>query len=153
MDRAVAAARSLWDTLQPDLPGIIAIVIAVLTMVLLICIGRNLAADERQWAKQEGMVGGLGPGLGSAYPGPGGLYPVTRADLAAVVSPATMTLYSDPHGHGRPLTPPSSCSSLGAPPVVENVPYDGRWLSARAGWSYGPMSGQHGLVGIGSPAN
>jgi len=148
MDRAIATARTLWITLQPDMPGIVAIVIAILTMILLICVGRNMAADERQWVKQEGMVGGMG----STYPGPGGLYPVTRAELAAAVSPATMTLYSDPYAHGQPLTITSpSCSSLGTRPVIENVPYDGRWLTSRAGWSYGPMSGLHGLVGIGNP--
>jgi hypothetical protein len=134
MDRAIATARTLWTTLQPDMPGIVAIVIAILTMILIICIGLNLAADERQWIKQEGMVGGM--------------YPITRAELA--ISPATITLYSDPHGYGQPLTPtPPSC--LVTLPVIENVPYDARWLTSRAGWSYGPMSGLHGLVGIGNP--
>jgi hypothetical protein len=144
MDRAFATARTLWTTLQPDLPGIVAIVIAILTMILVICIGLNIAVNERQWIKQEGMVGGMG----STYPGSGGLYPLTRAELTAAVTPATITLYSDPHGHGQPLTPPSCLLTL---PVIENVPYDARWLTSRAGWSYGPMSGLYGLVGIGNP--
>lgn len=132
---AAHAARTnaawLWtNVLKPDAPGIIAIIIAVLTVVLLLCIGRNLVRSEQDM--QEGVVGGRG--IGAQYPGPGGLYP-GDAKVA-------MTLYSDPAAAGQPLTPSCNARSLGTPPIIENVPYDARWLISRAGWAYGPMSGE-----------
>ena len=140
----------LWDYLRPDMPGAIALIIAVLTLIILICIGTHMVRAERTAAHQsgadlqEGMVGGSG--LGAQYPGPSGLYPVSP----------TMLLYSHPDSVGRPLTPTPPTSPLAhdpslGPPVVENVPFDAQWLTSRAGWAYGPMSGQDGIVGIGDP--
>lgn len=142
----------LWGYLKPDMPGAVALIIATLTMVILICIGTQMVRSERAAAHQsggdlqEGMVGGSG--LGAKYPGPGGLYPVSP----------TMLLYSNPDSVGRPLIPTPPTSPLApdpspGPPVVENVPFDARWLTSRAGWAYGPMSGQDGLVGIGDPSS
>jgi hypothetical protein len=52
-------------------------------------------------------------------------------------------LFVDPHGAGRPLLP-AGLEKLeenpAMPDVVENVPYDSRWVSSRAGWAYGPLT-------------
>ena len=57
-----------------------------------------------------------------------------------------VVLYVEPGGVGRVLAPcaqgttPSSCTATEPGPVFENVAFDPRWLGARDGRFFGPMS-------------
>lgn len=153
MDLLRQATETLWTRLRPIAPSTVAITIAVLTIVLLICIGSNLARLERD-GMQEGMVGGVWEAVGSEYP---------KSQLpTGLLGAPIMMLYADPGAAGEPLnspppspppppcspgTPTSSCTSVSPGPVIENVPFDPRWVTSRAGWAYGPMTGlnSHGL--------
>lgn len=139
MDAARRTIADLWTQLRPDAPGIVTVLIAVLTIILLLCIGHKLVADEQRM--QEGMVGGS---VGAPYPGVGGgLHPMP--DSTPPPSPP-MILYVEPGGVGRVLAPcaqgttPSSCTATEPGPVFENVAFDPRWLGARDGRFFGPMS-------------
>jgi hypothetical protein len=150
MDAVMQTARAyivdFWtDVLRPDMPGIITFAVAILVVILLVCVGNQLVRQEAK----EGMVGGRGPP--GEYPSHGGLYPGTAEQLAESLRPLTITLFTDPHSAGRDISPsPPSSPSCN---IVENVPFDARWITSRAGWAYGPMSGQAGLVGIGDTPN
>jgi len=142
MDLLRQTTEMLWTWLRPIAPSMVAITIAVLTIILLICIGSNLAKFERD-GMQEGMVGGVWEAVGSEYP---------KSQLpTGLLGAPIMMLYADPGGAGQPLnsppspcspgTPSSSCTSVSPGPVIENVPFDPRWVTARAGWAYGPLTG------------
>lgn len=163
MDLLRQATETLWTRLRPIAPSTVAITIAVLTIVLLICIGSNLARLERD-GMQEGMVGGVWEAVGSEYP---------KSQLpTGLLGAPIMMLYADPGGVGEPLnspppspppppcspgTPTSSCTSVSLGPIIENMPFDPRWVTSRAGWAYGPLTGldshrlplQRALRGIG----
>lgn len=153
MDVLQQATTALWTQLRPIAPSAVAITIAILTIILLICIGSNLARQERD-GMQEGMVGGVWEAVGSEYP---------KSQLpTGLLGAPTMMLYADPGGAGKPLNSPSaspspiplsssppcspdtstsSCTTASPGPVIENVPFDPRWVTARAGWAYGPLTG------------
>lgn len=153
MDTLQQVTGALWTRFLPIAPSVVTITIAILTIILLICIGSNLAQLERD-GMQEGMVGGLWETLGSEYP-------KSQLPTGLLGGPILM-LYADPEATGQPLnsppssplplpcspgTPSSSCTSVSPGPVIENVPFDPRWVIARAGWAYGPLTGlnSHGL--------
>ena len=153
MDVLRQTAETLWTQLRPIAPSTVAVTIAILTIILLICIGGNLARLERD-GMQEGIVGGVWEAMGSEYP-------KSQLPTGLLGAPILM-LYADPGAAGEPLnspppgpplppcspgTPPSSCTAVSPGPVIENVPFDPRWVTARAGWAYGPMTGlnSHGL--------
>jgi len=121
MDLLRQVTNFLWTKLRPIAPSAIAVTIAILTIILLICIGSNLAQQERD-GMQEGMVGGVWEAVGSEYP---------KSQLPT----------------GLLGAPTSSCTTVLPGPVIENVPFDPRWVTARAGWAYGRLTGlnSHGL--------
>jgi hypothetical protein len=145
MDTLSQTLETLWNRFKPAAPSTVAMIIAILTIILLICIGSNLAKLERD-GMQEGMVGGVWEAVGSEYP---------KSQLpTGLLSAPIMMLYADPGATGQPLnspppspppcspgTPSSSCTSVSPGPVTENVPFDPRWVTARAGWAYGPLTG------------
>jgi len=153
MDLLRQVTNFLWTKLRPIAPSAIAVTIAILTIILLICIGSNLAQQERD-GMQEGMVGGVWEAVGSEYP---------KSQLpTGLLGAPIMMLYSEPGAVGQPLnspspsppptpcspgTPTSSCTTVLPGPVIENVPFDPRWVTARAGWAYGRLTGlnSHGL--------
>ena len=109
-------------------PKFVGITITTLVLLLIICWAFKLVSFEKLAIRkargmQEGLVGGV--------------------DEPAEYSSAPL-LFVDPHGAGRPLLPAGLAKLAENPamsPVVENVPYDARWVSSRAGWAYGPLTG------------
>lgn len=109
-------------------PKFVGITITTLVLLLIICWAFKLVSFEKLAIRKargmrEGLVGGVGePKEYSSAP----------------------MLFVDPHGAGRPLLP-TGLTKLAENPtmpgVVENVPYDARWVTSRAGWAYGPLTG------------
>ena len=109
-------------------PKFVGITITTLVLLLIICWAFKLVSFEKLAIRKargmrEGLVGGVG-------------------EPAEYSSPPL--LFVDPHGAGRPLLPAGLtklAENPAMPDVVENVPYDARWVSSRAGWAYGPLTG------------
>ena len=149
MDVLLQTTTALWMQLRPIASSAVALTIAILTIILLICIGSNLAREERD-GMQEGLVGGVWEAVGSEYP---------KSQLpTGLLGVQTMMLYADPGAVGEPLNSPpptpllsslpcspgtrtSSSRTISLGPMIENVPFDPRWVTARAGWVYGPLTG------------
>lgn len=113
-------------------PKFVGITITTLVLLLIICWAFKLVSFEKLAIRkargmQEGLVGGVGE-------------PVEYASAPL--------LFVDPHGVGRPLLPVGLiklAENPTLPDVVENVAYDARWLLSRAGWAYGPLTGEGSL--------
>jgi len=109
-------------------PKFVGITITTLVLLLIICWAFKLVSFEKIAIRkargmQEGLIGGIGE-------------PAEHASAPM--------LFVDPHGAGRPLLPVGLDKleeNPAMPDVVENVPYDSRWVSSRAGWAYGPLTG------------
>ena len=109
-------------------PKFVGITITTLVLLLIICWAFKLVSFEKLAIRKargmrEGLIGGAGePKEYSSAP----------------------LLFVDPHGAGRPLLPTGLAKlaeNPAMPDVVENVPYDARWVPSRAGWAYGPLTG------------
>ena len=152
VDRVVETiAGWAFDIYNSDyMPYVISMSIAFLVIFIIICLAIRLVVFEKNAIrKAEGKEGMIGGNLGSVLrpaeysrvlPPSEGLYPG---------SPSIM-LYVNPNEMGRPLIAALQ-SDEQAPkqnPVVENVPFDARWVISRAGWAYGPMSGEANQVGM-----
>ena len=109
-------------------PKFVGITITTLVLLLIICWAFKLVSFEKLAIRKargmrEGLVGGVGE---------------PKEHLSAPL------LFVDPHGAGRPLLPTGLAkleNNPVMPDVVENVPYDARWVPSRAGWAYGPLTG------------
>lgn len=130
MDRVTEYASIVYH--HELTPKIVALTITTLTLLLIICVafkavGLEKRAIRKAQGEQEGLVGGAGqPAEYSFQP----------------------LLFADPHSAGRPLLPTGLAKlrlDPEVPAVVENVPFDARWVANRAGWAYGPLTGDGDL--------
>lgn len=130
MDKVAGYASILYN--HELTPKIVALTITTLTLLLIICLAFKVVGFEKRAiskarGEQEGLVGGAGP------PAEYSFQPV---------------LFADPHSPGQPLLP-AGLAKLRLDPkmtaVVENVPFDARWVANRAGWAYGPLTGDGDL--------
>ena len=130
MNRVTEYARVVYN--HELTPKIVALVVTTLTLLLIIClafkaVGAEKLAIRKARGEQEGLVGGDGrPAEYSFQP----------------------MLFPDPHGAGRPLLPAGLAKlqlDPEMPAVVENLPFDARWVANRAGWAYGPLTGDGDL--------
>ena len=126
MDKMIEYATKIYN--HELTPKFVGITITTLVLLLIICWAFKLVSFEKLAIRkargmQEGLIGGAGePAEYSSQP----------------------LLFVDPHGVGRPLLPMGLAKledNPVMPDVVENVPYDARWVPSRAGWAYGPLTG------------
>ena len=130
MDRVTEYASIVYN--HELTPKIVALAVTTLTLLLIIClafkaVGAEKRAIRKARGEQEGLVGGAGQ--------------------AAEYSLQPL-LFADPYGAGRPLLPAGLAKlqlDPELPTVVENVPFDARWVASRAGWAYGPLTGDGAL--------
>jgi hypothetical protein len=130
MDKMTRYATLIYD--HELTPKFVGITITTLVLLLIICWAFKLVSFEKLAIRkargmQEGLVGGVGePAHHSSAP----------------------LLFVDPHSAGRPLLPvglTKLAENPTLPDVVENVAYDSRWVPSRAGWAYGPLTGEGSL--------
>jgi len=130
MDKMTRYATLIYD--HELTPKFVGITITTLVLLLIICWAFKLVSFEKLAIRkargmQEGLVGGVGePAQYSSAP----------------------LLFVDPHSAGRPLLPvglTKLAENPTLPDVVENVAYDSRWVPSRAGWAYGPLTGEGSL--------
>jgi hypothetical protein len=126
MDRVTEYASAIYD--HELTPKIVALAVTTLTLLLIICLAFKAVGLEKRMIRkargeQEGLVGGAGQTAEYSF---------------------QPLLFADPHGAGRPLMPAGLAKlqlDPEMPAVVENVPFDARWVANRAGWAYGPLTG------------